>query len=163
LTLFNDEVISKQGEKINKVTEELSDEVSERIEELSEQGSSFFDDDDFEKAIAVWKQALALVPHPQNTYAETLWLESSIGDAYFMLKNYETSLHHFLNAKGNIETNAYENPFVMLRLGELYVEINNTADAKEYLLRAYMLEGEEIFEDEDDKYFGFLKTHVELK
>lgn len=31
------------------------------------------------------------------------------------------------------------------------------------MLRAYMLEGEEIFENEDEKYFHFLKENVELK
>lgn len=50
-----------------------------------------------------------------------------------------------------------------LPLVELTPEIN----AMEYLLRAYMFEGKEIFEPdengEDDgrKYFEFLRTHVE--
>ena len=40
-------------------------------------------------------------------------------------------------------------------------------NAVEYLLRAYMMEGKEIFEPDEDgeddgqKYFDFLKTHVD--
>jgi tetratricopeptide (TPR) repeat protein len=141
---------------------ELSDEVLEQIESLSEEGNEFFDDEDFEKAITVWKQALALIPNPQNTYAETLWLETSIGDAYFMMQNHQEAFPHFLNAKSNIEENAYENPFIMLRVGQLYFEANDFENAKEYLLRAYMFEGEAIFEGSKEKYFEFLKENVNL-
>lgn len=109
-----------------------------------------------------YKEALALIPEPQNSYSEAFWLETSIGDCYFMLNNFGQSLVHFLNAKGNIETNGHENPFVMLRLGELFLEGDHFNDAKEFLLRAYMLEGKEIFETEHGKYFVFLEQNVEL-
>lgn len=141
---------------------ELSDEVSDQIESLSEEGNDYFDDENYENAIKVWKQALALIPDPQNTYAETLWLETSIGDAYFMMQNHQEAFPHFLNAKSNIEENAYENPFIMLRVGQLYFEANDFENAKEYLLRAYMFEGEAIFEGSMEKYFDFLKQNVKL-
>ncbi len=35
--------------------------------------------------------------------------------------------------------------------------------AAEYLLRAYMLEGEEIFEDEDEKYYNCIKDLIKGK
>ena len=100
----------------------------------------------------VWKEALDLIPVPQNSRAETLWLESSIGDIYYHLGNREQALQHFINAKGNLETNAYENPFIMLRLGQIYFDLGELDEAKEYLMRGYMLEGEELFEDEEEKY-----------
>ena len=61
----------------------------------------------------------------------------------------------------------YGNPFVMLRLGECCLEIGDEKNAIEYLLRAYMFEGREIFEPDEDgnddgkKYFDYLRTHVE--
>lgn len=143
-------------------TVKLSDEVITQIESLSEEGNDFFDEEDYEKAIAVWKQALELLPQPQNTYAESLWLETSIGDAYFMEGNHTEAMAHFLNAKGNLQENAYENPFIMLRIGQLYFEESNFDQAKEYLLRAYMFEGEAIFEGSKEKYFHFLKENVKL-
>ena len=57
--------------------------------------------------------------------------------------------------------------FVMLRLGECCLEIGDEKNATEYLLRAYMFEGREIFEPDEDgnddgkKYFDYLRTHVE--
>lgn len=47
------------------------------------------------------------------------------------------------------------------------MEIGDERNAAEYLLRAYMMEGKEIFEPDEDgeddgqKYFDFLRTHVE--
>lgn len=154
--LFELEITKDFETKVDAV--ELSDEASEQIESLSEEGNEYFDDENYDKAIGVWKQALALIPNPQNTYAETLWLETSIGDAYFMMENHQDAFPHFLNAKSNIE----ENPFIMLRVGQLYFEENDFEKAEEYLLRAYMFEGKEIFEGSKEKYFEFLKQNVEL-
>ncbi len=47
------------------------------------------------------------------------------------------------------------------------MEIGDKENATEYLLRAYMFEGKEIFEPDDEgndnglKYFEFLRTQVE--
>jgi len=161
--LFDDEIAQDAVAIPNKNTLELSDAISDQIEALSEEGNEFFDDEEYENAINIWKKALALIPQPQNTFAESLWLETSIGDAYFMLGDHENAMPYFLNAKGNIEENAYENPFIMLRVGQLYFEAGDFENAKEYLLRAYMFEGKEIFEGSKEKYFEFLQENVELK
>ena len=159
--LFDNEVRNQPKRK--EILQELTDEICEQIEDLSEQGNEYAENENYDDAINVWKQALSLIPNPQNSYSESLWLETSIGDAYFQLENYLEALEHFLNAKNNIEENAYENPFIMLRLGQTLLENQQKEEAKEYLLRAYMLEGKEIFEEEDEKYFNFLKQNVELE
>jgi hypothetical protein len=50
----------------------------------------------------------------------------------------------------------------MLRLGQCYLEDNNTELAQEYLLRAYMMEGRDIFEEESPKYLKFLGDNIDL-
>lgn len=159
--LFDEEVHTNSHHQTK--MQARSDGDSEQIDELSEKGSEYFEEENYTEAIKVWQRALSIIPDPQNAYAESLWLETSIGDAYFLLVDYKKALAHLQNAKSNIETNAYENPFIMLRLGQALFENNLNEDAKEYLLRAYMVEGEEIFQSEDDKYFDFLKRNVQLK
>lgn len=161
IRLFEEEILLKPKARVPH--EELSDEVIDRIEELSEKGNSHSDEGNYGEAIAVWQRALSLIPHPQHMYAESQWLETSIGDAYFMLNEYKDALVYFQNAMANIEENAYGNPFIMLRLGQILLENQQLEEAKEYLLSAYMLEGAEIFEEDDKKYFEFLEKSVRLE
>jgi len=48
----------------------------------------------------------------------------------------------------------------MLRLGESLYELGEVNKSKEYLLRAYILEGYSIFYSEDDKYFQVIKDEI---
>lgn len=159
--LFDNEIQNQTQQK--EIIQELTGKVCEQIEELIEQGNEYIDQENYNEAIQVWKQALSLIPNPQNVYSESQWLEASIGDAYFLSKNYIKALEHFQNAKNNLKENAYENPFIMLRMGQTLLENHQTEEAKEYLLRAYMFEGEEIFENDDEKYFKFLKQNAEIE
>ena len=134
----------------------LDNTVQEEIEALSAQGSDLFDDGDFTQAIAKWEAALTLIPHPQNTYAESQWLETAIGDAYFCHERFSLAVEHLLRARSNVEANPFESPFLMLRLGQPCYQLKRFEEAKLYLLQAYMYAGEELFEDEDDCYLPFI-------
>ncbi len=76
-----------------------------------------------------------------------------------MLSNYKKAYEYLIDAKSNISGEGYNNPFVMLRLGQCCYELDKE-DTQEYLMRAYMLAGEEIFEDEEDKYFRCIQEMV---
>lgn len=141
---------------------QLPADVLEKIVELSEKGNDHMDEEDLDSAVDVWEEALELIPEPRNQYAESVWLFASIGDAYFLQDDFDTAVSCFEQALGNLEENAYHNPFIMLRLGQSYLENGDETKAKEFLLRAYLMENKEIFEDEDEKYFDFLRTHVDL-
>lgn len=140
----------------------LTDEILDQIESLSELGNEAYEEEHYLQAIEFWQQALSLIPDPQHHVAESQWLTASIGDSYFLLEKFSESLNYFQLAKSNIEENAYENAFIMLRLGQSYLENNHPEEAREYLLRAYMLEGREIFEFDDPKYLVFLSHQVDL-
>lgn len=157
-----DHLTFEETDFIRKTMSDLPVAISEEIDELSEIGNECYDDGDYDGAIAVWKEALQLIPEPTHTYAESQWLETSIGDAYFLQQEDAVALDYFLRAKRNIEENAYQNPFLLLRLGQTHLDAGQLEDATEYLIRAYMMEGEELFEEEDDRYFEFLKTRVDI-
>lgn len=140
----------------------LEDTVIDAIEDLSELGNIQFEAENFTMAIQIWQKALDLIPEPRQLYPESQWLEVSIGDAYFLLEKHHIALEYFQKAKNNIEENAYENPFIMLRLEQTLLENNQKDHAKQYLMRAYLFEGKEIFENDNAKYFEFLTLHVDL-
>lgn len=148
--------------------EELTPQIKMELEKLSEIGNQFEKEERYEEAIQTWQEGLNLIPEPQQIYCETIWFLAAIGDIYFQKGMFSQSHKCFDKARGNLSGEGYGNPFIMLRLGASCLEIGDEKNALEYLLRAYMSEGEAIFEPDDDgkddgkKYFDFLRTHVDL-
>lgn len=138
----------------------ISDTDSDLIDDLSKEGNQLAEANDFDAAIKKYEQALAIVPQPKNEQEAAMWLYASIGDMYFFKEDYETSAENFYNALNCPDGQA--NGFVHLRLGEDLFEMEQKDKALDHLLRAYMLEGKEIFDGEDGKYFEFLSEKVEL-
>ncbi len=147
--------------------DEITPEIKAKLDELAERGNRLEEEEQYEEAVQIWKEALELIPEPQQFYSETIWFLAAIGDVYFQKKRYQEAHECFDKARGNISGEGYGNPFIMLRLGECCLEIGDEKNAVEYLLRAYMMEGKEIFEpdengeDDGQKYFDYLRTHVE--
>ncbi|MFR7962187.1 MAG: tetratricopeptide repeat protein [Roseburia intestinalis] len=115
-----------------------------------------------------WKEALSLIPEPQQFYSETIWFLAAIGDIYFQKKQYEKAHECFDKARGNLSGEGYGNPFVMLRLGECCLEIGDEKKTPQNiclepiclkegrylsLTRTVMMMAK--------KYFDYLRTHVE--
>ena len=96
------------------------------------------------------------VPEPKNTREESVWFQTSIGDAYFMQGKYAEAYDVLFDAKSNLSGAGYDNPFVMLRLGQCAYELHRE-EFIEYLLIAYMLDGENIFKYDDAKYLESIK------
>ncbi len=155
------------GNKKDEYPEEIAAELKARLDEFAERGNRLEDEEKYEEAVRAWEEGLALIPQPQQCYGETIWFLAAIGDVYFKQRKFSQAHECFDKARGNLSGGGYGNPFIMLRLGECCLELGDERNAVEYLLRAYMMEGKEIFEPyengEDDglKYFDFLRTHVE--
>lgn len=153
----------KEEEKL----EEMTPALKAKLDEFAERGNQFEKEEQYEEAIQTWKEGLNLIPEPQQYYSETIWFLAAIGDVYLKKRMYLQAHKCFDKARGNLSGDGYGNPFIMLRLGECCLEIGDEKNAIEYLLRAYMMEGKEIFEpdengeDDGQKYFDFLRTHVE--
>ena len=141
---------------------EFSAETEQKMDELAEQGNALFDLGRTDEALKVWTEGLDLIPEPKNCYAQSVWFLASIGDIWFDRKNFPKALECFEAARTNLSGQGMNNPFVLLRAGQCYYETGDEDMAAELLLSAYMLEGEEIFEEDDEKYFDFLSSREEL-
>ena len=138
----------------------LSEDIQDALEELCDQGNEAMDDGEFLEAIGFFERALAILPKPADEWEPYGWLQAAIGDAYYGMDEFPEALDHFHRAytfAGPDEVN----PFVLLRLGQCYRRLNDRENAAEYLLRAYMLEGEDLFAEEAED-LAFLKTAVPL-
>ena len=136
--------------------EELDDDLHARIAELSEEAKSFEEDGEWDADIGKLKEALALIPDPKYNWEASTWLFAGIGDDAFQAGQYEQARDALREAM--LCPGAIDNPFIHLRRGETLFELGDMKGAEDALARAYMLEGSDIFEEEDPKYFDHLKT-----
>ena len=136
----------------------MDDKIYNKIQELCECGDDLTDLEQYEDAIEKYTQALNLIPEPKYYYEASTWVYTAIGDALFYLENYSHALNMFQEALKCPD--GIGNPFILVRIGECLFETDSLDNAKNYLLQAYMVEGEEIFENEDEKYFEVIRDLI---
>jgi tetratricopeptide (TPR) repeat protein len=126
----------------------LSPEISAQLDALAEEGNAWSDAGNHEAAIKKWSEALDLIPEPKTDWEASTWLYASIGDAYYAQGKFEDARATFFDALNCPDAN--ENPFIPYRLGQSQIRLGNEEKGVEHLLRAYMLDGEDIFSSEDE-------------
>ncbi|MFT4267523.1 MAG: hypothetical protein QM586_09925 [Xenophilus sp.] len=118
-----------------------------QVDRLSEQGSSLSEVGKHDAAIKAWSEALELVPEPHSDWEEAVWLNASIADSYYQIGQYEKAKNHLFDALNGPE--AQGQPFIPYLLGKALWHLQDERYT-EYFLRAYMLDGEDIFRADDD-------------
>lgn len=139
---------------------ELENSVFFEVTRLSEEGNALALEKKFEEAKAKFVQAIRLIPEPHQDWTAATWLYTAIGDMHFHLGNTERTLRCFINAVQC--PGGFGNPFVHLRLGQAYFDLQNLKKAADELTRAYMGGGMDILLEDDPKYLEFLETKIEL-
>ncbi len=137
---------------------ELSNEVYNQIVSELEKGDELCESGEFNQAIEKYQSALNLVPTYKEDWEISLHIYTAMADCYFNLGNYEEANNNYQQALKC--PNGLDNGYVWLGLGETYYELKNMDKAKDALMSAYMLEGKEIFEDEDYKYFSLIQNFI---
>src|SRR5476651_1896979 len=139
---------------------ELPDDLYGEISDFCEKGNVLADQEKFAEAYEQFDKALALVPVPRERWEASTWIFAALGDMAFSLKNYPLARQHLDWAV--FCPDGLGNPFIHLRLGQVNFELSRLDIAADELIRAYMGDGETVFEQENPKYFDFLKTRVRI-
>lgn len=142
------------------VNGELDVVLYEEIKRLCGVGDQLAQEDLYEEAIASYNGAWSLIPEPKNDWEASTWVLAAIADACF-LSGYKTSaleaLQYAMTCPGGLG-----NPFLHLRLGQVFLDGGQEDNAANELMRAYMGAGSEIFATEDPRYLSFLKSRANL-
>lgn len=129
--------------------------VRQDVERLCAEGDALAAAGTYEGAIERYSRAYMKIPEPQNQFEATTALLASFGDlcyfgGYFQLGH--EALHYALSCPDGSEC-----PLIHLRLGQCAFEQGQLDRAFEALVCAYEIGGgEDIFLQEDPKYFCFL-------
>jgi tetratricopeptide (TPR) repeat protein len=133
----------------------LDPDVAAKIEELCDEAEVLFEAEDDGGAVDKYQAALDLIPGKDKLrYAESIPPLIGMGELLFVNEQYEEALEMFRRAKNC--PGGSDNGFIMLRYGQCGFEVQEPETAKAGLLKAFELDGEEAFEDEDPKYWLFV-------
>lgn len=139
---------------------ELPEKIYADITLLCKQGDNLAKLDNLDEAKEKYISALKLLPDNRNDWEAAAWIYAAIGDLHFRMGDYGKCFKCFYNAvqcpKG------LGNPFIHLRLGQMYFEQENMSKAADELTRAYMGAGMDIFMEDDPKYLEFLETKIKI-
>ena len=140
---------------------ELNDELYSEILRLSSEGDALCDDGEYQCAKEKFLLALGLVPTPKSDWEAATWLFTALGEVSFLSQSYEEAVDYLFDAINCPDGLA--NPFIMLRLGEALFETGaDVSRVNDYLMRAFLLGGLDIFEGENDKYFELIKNLIPM-
>jgi tetratricopeptide (TPR) repeat protein len=137
---------------------ELSDELHAKIRTLCESGDQLVDSEEYDQALAKYREALALLPEPANQWEAATWILTAVGETLFFKHDYEGAQQTLRQAMRCPD--AIGNALIHLRLGQAEFELGNFDRAKDELARAYMGGGDKVFESEDPKYSSFIKLFL---
>lgn len=139
---------------------ELDDQTYSQIQLFSAKGDDFADAGKYDEALGKYNSAWELIPEPRTEWEASTWVLTAIADVAFKA-GYLTSAREALDY-AMLCPGALGNPFIHLRRGQVLFEQGEGDVAVQELLRAYMGGGDEIFSEDDPKYFLFLRSRVEL-
>jgi tetratricopeptide (TPR) repeat protein len=138
---------------------DLNDQIVASITELCERGDDDVEAGRYEEAVALYREALALVPHPVHAWAVSTWILGAIAEAYYLARDL-SSAREAINEAFRCD-GAIGNAFLHLRLGQIELALGNRGRALDELIRAFTRAGEEVFADEDPKYLTMVKAALE--
>lgn len=139
---------------------ELNPKTHKTIERLCAEGDVLAEKGRYGDAIDRYGKAWDLLPEPRTDWEAATWILGAIGDASF----HAGDLDHALDALESAMhcPDAVGNPFLHLRLGQVLLDKGDQKRAADELMRAWMGAGEDIFEEEDDRYLTFLRSRAKL-
>jgi tetratricopeptide (TPR) repeat protein len=142
------------------MTQQLSDALHQQIVDLCKEGDALASAGNPEDAKQKYITALKLLPGEPGQWEVATWIYVALGDVHFHSQNFDKAFKCFYNAvqcPGGLG-----NPYIHLRLGQLYFEKKSVDKATDEFTRAYMGGGVNIFTEDEPNDLEFLETKISL-
>lgn len=110
---------------------------------LIDKADKAFAKENYEEAEELYLQGLDKMDKLESDDIERYYRNAyvGLGDCCFLKKEYESAKNYYFDAY-NYD---YSNPYINMRIGECFVFLHEENNAKEYLMRAYSIAGENVF------------------
>lgn len=145
----------------------MTSELQRKLEQLYKKGAQLEKEKQYDEALRVWQEGYNLIPEPRWRFDIASEFLAAMGEVYFLRKGmYREAYDCFDMMRGY---GGFGNPYVMLRMGECCLELGDQKGAAAYLRGAWLEEGKEIFEPDENgendgrKYYEFLQKQLDLE
>lgn len=136
----------------------LTDDLYDIIVSDIDSGDKAMESESYDSALAYYQKALEEIPSPKQDWEISLHVYTALGDVCFNMQDYENANYYYNQALQCPDGTA--NGYVWLGLGQTYYEMDEEEKAKDALMSAYMLEGKEIFEENNGEYFHLIEDFI---
>lgn len=133
----------------------INEEILKKYQQMCKQADELTKNKNPLEAIEKFKQALFLLP--DGNWQCQAYAYAGIGENYLAMENYEKALKAFYQC---YTEETLDNPYVLLNMGICFYELGELQKARNFLISAYMVEGEDIFLEENEKYFAVIQDLI---
>jgi hypothetical protein len=155
----------------DKYKNNLPDDLNQKRRDLTDQGSRFQMGHKNLKAADCYIKAYELLPEPKDQWNCTSVVLRGIAENYYLKaffdsKSEDESRKYYLLSLQYFEEYMKDPDSIGAavnhsKIGRIWYELGDFENAKEELMRAYMAEGKEWFDDLDLKYYELIRPMVE--
>lgn len=139
-----------------RVSEDLDYSEFGLVVRFCREGLQLADSGQYEEAVANYFAAWELLAEPREGKDTAAWILSAIGDVLYRCRGFTLALDCFERAvrcPGGVH-----NPFVQMRLGQIYLHLGQHGRAREALALALQSGGSAVFRREDPRWLEWLKN-----
>lgn len=151
----------KNYKDTEKDTEELSSEQYEAICDLLDKGDELSEEGKYKEAISTYEEALKGLPEPKEDWDIFDTIVVCIGDSYYEIEQYEKANTYY--SMSLVSGNGVENPYVWYVKGRNHIKLGDIENGTDALIRAYMLDGTNIFKSDDNEFLQYIEKYIDEK
>lgn len=114
---------------------QLPKEIFDRIISFCTTGDVLFGQDQFDKAISQYEQALSLIPAPKEIWHAYTWLLLAVAETYFLKSDYQRAQNFYLKINENQDPEKID-PLIHLRLAQCHFKLGKISEAERDLKKS---------------------------
>ena len=138
--------------------EELSEKLYEAITNLLDEGDELVERGKYKEAIAYYEEAMNRLPEPTEDWTLFDTIAICIGDSYYEMGEYIVADRFYTMSL--TRGSGIENPYVWYVKGRNLIKLGNKEEAIDALMRAYMLDGTDVFDTDDGEFLSYIEPYI---
>ncbi|WP_244973429.1 tetratricopeptide repeat protein [Prevotella nigrescens] len=138
--------------------EELSEKLYKAITNLLDEGDELVERGKYKEAIAYYEEAMNRLPEPKEDWALFDTIAICIGDSYYEMGEYIVADRFYTMSL--TRGSGIENPYVWYVKGRNLIKLGNKEEAIDALMRAYMLDGTDVFDTDDGEFLSYIEPYI---